>query len=133
MARRILDTNVLINHWGREFSKTRPSTLTLKDARRSAEKLIELQSSNTILTPVYLEFLCGKGSEHEVTLAKAFLSKFEIADGGRILDQDWQNAKRIAARVPRDGLRRQMGDCLIRAICDRLKLEVFTFEKRFPN
>ena len=65
-------------------------------------------------------------------LAKSFLTPFELVDGGRILPADWEVAKRIAARVSADGLRRQMGDCLIRAVADRLNLTVFTFEKRFP-
>ncbi len=133
MARRVLDTNILINHWGDTFGRVSSRQITVRHADQCARKLISSQGTNSILTPIYVEFLCGQRSAHEVTLAKKFLASFEVLDQGRILPVDWENAKRIAARVPKDGLRRQMGDCLIRALCDRLKVEVFTFEKRFPH
>jgi hypothetical protein len=94
--------------------------------------LIAIHATNSLLTPIYIEYVCGQGSAHEVELARAFLSGFKIADKGQILKADWEHARRIAERVPRDGLRRQLVDCLIRALCNRLNLECFTFEKRFP-
>jgi len=133
VGRRILDTNILINHWGERSRERRVNDTTIKHATNWARELISLQRTNTILTPVYIEYVCGKGTEYEVKLARAYLSSFTIADGGRILPQDWEQAKLIAARVNRDGSRRQMGDCLIRAICNRLHYEVFTADKRFPN
>jgi predicted nucleic acid-binding protein len=132
MAKRTLDTNVLINHWGDEIGHSRLDQVTTRQAIACAANLIEIQYTNLILTPVFVEFLCGHATAHGVKLSRAYLGEFEIADGGKILPADWEEAKRLAARVPRDGLRRQMGDCLIRAICTRLNLEVFTFEKRFP-
>jgi predicted nucleic acid-binding protein len=38
----------------------------------------------------------------------------------------------LVRRVPPDGSRRQMGDCLIRAIADRLNAEVLTRDAGFP-
>lgn len=133
MARRVLDTNVLIRHWGDELGYSKLDQVTVRRATECGRRLIGIQQTNAILTPVYVEFLCGHATAHGVSLARGFLSAFELVDGGRILPADWEHAKRIAGRVARDGLRRQMGDCLIRAICDRLNLSVFTFEKRFPT
>jgi predicted nucleic acid-binding protein len=50
-----------------------------------------------------------------------------------ILPEDWQEAIRIASRVPRSPAPRQLGDCLIRAIAHRLKYEVFTSDMNFPH
>ena len=40
-------------------------------------------------------------------------------------------AKRLAERVPRDGRRRQLGDCLVQAIANRLRYEVFAIDTFF--
>jgi hypothetical protein len=66
-------------------------------------------------------------------LARLYLAEFQVLDGGRISEQDWINAQRLAQRVPPDGSRRQMADYLIRAICDRLHHDVFTANNRFPD
>jgi len=66
-------------------------------------------------------------------LARTFLGEFDIVDEGRILPDDWEVAKQIAQRVLRDRSPRQLGDCIIRAICKRLHLDVFTADRRFPN
>jgi predicted nucleic acid-binding protein len=133
VARKILDTNVLINFWHEKARNKPPAAISKKRAAEWGRQLMHLRETNALLTPIYIEFVCGKGSAHEVELARAFLSGFEVVDGGQILKEDWENARRIAERVPRDGLRRQLVDCLIRAICNRLHLEFFTFEKRFPH
>jgi predicted nucleic acid-binding protein len=133
MARKVLDTNVLINFWHDKAGNTPPAAITKRRAAEWGRQLIELQGTDALLTPIYIEFVCGKGSAHEVQLAHAFLAGFEMVDGGKIRKEDWEHARRIAERVPRDGLRRQLVDCLIRAICNRLHLEFFTFEKRFPH
>jgi predicted nucleic acid-binding protein len=66
-------------------------------------------------------------------LARAYLGEFEIVDAGRILPADWKVAKQIAHRILRDRSPRQLGDCIIRAICNRLHLEVLTADRRFPS
>ncbi len=128
-----MDTNVLIRHWGDNLGYSRLQDISIRQVTAAAERLTVVQRSDAILTPVYVEFLCGHATAHSVRLAKAYLNRFAVLDAGRILPTEWKQAKRIAARVPADGLRRQMGDCLIRAIADRLNLEVVTFEKRFPG
>jgi predicted nucleic acid-binding protein len=133
MPRRVLDTNILINHWGDATRGVQLRDVKRDRAARWGRELAGLQNTNLILTPIYIEFVCGNATAHELQLARAYLGAFEIADGGTIHARDWIEARRIAERVPRDGRRRQLGDCLIRAICDRLNLEVFTAEKRFPG
>jgi predicted nucleic acid-binding protein len=133
VAKRVLDTNVLINHWIRSLGGRRLSDVRRAQAVAWANRLRELQGSAVILTPIYVEYICGQRNRHELDLARAYLGRFEIADRGNILRQDWDYARRLAERVPRDGLPRQLGDCLIRALCERLHLEYVTFEIRFPH
>jgi len=132
MPRRVLDTNILIGHWIKKSRGAPMRSFTTSNALRWGRELRESLDTNITLTPICLEFMCGQRSAHEIRLAKAYLSLLTVADGGMILKEDWIEAQRIAERVPRDGLRRQLGDCLIRAICNRLHLDVLTAEKRFP-
>jgi predicted nucleic acid-binding protein len=129
----VLDTNILINFWIKKIKGKRLSDLTRSDAARWGRELIKLQGTNAILTPIYIEYVCGEGHAHAVSLARAYLQPFDLVDEGRILEQDWDEAKRIAHRVLPDNSPRQMADCLIRAICKRLHLEVFTADRRFPD
>lgn len=133
MAKRVLDTNVLINHWVKSIGGRRISDVRRAHAIEWAERLREFQGSTVILTPIYIEYVCGQRNRHELDLARAYLGRFEIADGGDVLRQDWEYARRLAERIPRDGLPRQLGDCLIRAVCERLHLEYVTLEIRFPH
>ena len=133
MAKRVLDTNVLINHWVKSLGARRIGDVRRAHAIEWAERLRALQGSVVILTPIYIEYVCGQRNRHELELARAYLGRFEIADGGNVLKQDWEYARRLAERVPRDGLPRQLGDCLIRAVCERLHLEYVTLEIRFPH
>jgi len=133
MPRRILDTNILINFWGDQTKGRKSKDIAPRDARKWAKQLVKLQATNGVLTPIYIEYICGQSTAHETKLAREFLDEFEIVDEGKILDQDWEDAKRIAQRIFRDGKRRQLGDCLIRAICNRLRLDVLTVDRRFPN
>lgn len=133
MATRVLDTNILINHWY-ECARDRPlREITRRMAERWAGQLGHLHGTVAILTPIYVEYICGVQSRHQLELARSYLGAFPVADEGQILKQDWQYAERLASRVPADGLRRQMGDCLIRAICERLHLEPLTAELRYPH
>jgi predicted nucleic acid-binding protein len=133
MARRVLDTNILINFWNTKVRGKRLRDFKRADAMRWGNELIKLQGTDAILTPIYLEYVCGEGHAHAVTLARAYLQPFDLVDEGRILEQDWDEAKRIAQRVLPDNSPRQMGDCLIRAICKRLHIEIFTADRRFPD
>ncbi len=131
-AKHILDTSILIGHWQRSRARVR-GNVTSETTRQWARDLIEVHETDAIVTPVFVEFLAGVQSSSELGLARAFLSVFRIADGGRILSEDWEHAKRLAARVPPDGKPRQLGDCLIRGIAIRLRYDVRTHEKRFPK
>jgi predicted nucleic acid-binding protein len=120
MARpRILDTNVLINHWCRAFEKdTTPSEL-----KAHAVELIELQGTSGIVSPVLIEFLAGARNSNELKLFRAYLEPFEVLDKGVIPARDWEEAKRFAQWIRRDR-KRDLGDCLIQAIAERLKADV---------
>lgn len=118
-AKRYFDTNLLIAHWKR-CRKLPLSAYSRIDASTWARKLIELHQTNVILTPVAIEFLCGTMNPHELELSRAYLEEFKILDDGKILESDWQEAKRFAAWVTRDGKRRDLADCLLKAIAQRL-------------
>jgi predicted nucleic acid-binding protein len=129
MKRTVLDTNVLISYW-------RTHDLSKKSAaevRCAAEKLIGRYDANVITTPVYIECVSGVRTGDELKLMRAFLKMFLVIDGWKISDADWKNACDRAERVPRDGNPRQLGDCLIRAIADRLNYDVQTYDQRFPQ
>ena len=86
------------------------------------------------MTPVYIEFVAGARTAVELELSRAYLAGLEIVDAGRILKEDWEKARQLAERVPRDGKPRQLGDCLIRAIALRLKYyDVLTADDSFPK
>jgi|SRR5208283_5220164 len=132
MLRYILDTSVLIEHWKRSCGGSiRASRLV--DAKEWADMLIKLRKTNAIVTPVYLEVVCGVRSQHELFLTRAYLGQFRVVDEGKILERDWQEARRVAERVPRNAKPRHLGDCLIRAIANRLKYDVDTLDDDFPG
>ncbi len=130
--RRILDTSMLIGHWHGCHKRSSHRGIPTS-AQEWARELIELHDTRANVTPVEVEFLAGVRSRSELELARSFLSAFEIADQGKVLAEDWEQAKRLAARVPADGKPRQLGDCLIRAIAIRLKCDVRTQDKDFPR
>jgi predicted nucleic acid-binding protein len=130
MAKRLLDTSVLVSYWHHR-APDRLETVDTRAAQVWADDLIRFQGSDLIVTPVYVEFLAGVRTSHEMRLAAAYLARFRVLDGGSIPNRDWEEAKRLAARVPRDGKPRQLGDCLIRAIANRLNCEVLAIDKRF--
>jgi predicted nucleic acid-binding protein len=127
----ILDTSVLIRHWRRRAAQTR-RRLTLQDAAAWAAQLIEIYNSPNIVTPVQIEFLAGAASAEELRLFRRFLAAFSVLDEENMPALDWQEARRLAQRVPRDGKPRQLGDCLIRAIANRLRCTVITHDAGFP-
>ena len=86
------------------------------------------------MTPVYIEFIAGARSAVELELSRAYLAGLEVVDAGRILKEDWEKARKLAERIPRNGKLRQLGDCLIRAIAARLKYyDVLTADDSFPS
>lgn len=133
MAKCVLDTNVLIDHWRRCRGKRPIAEFTVRSVVDWAGELIELRGTDAIVTPIWIEFIARGRGEHEINLSLAFLGEFEIVDEGKITDEDWQEAARLAKRVPRSGKPRQLGDCLIRAICKRLRLEVWGYDQGFPR
>jgi len=132
MSRRVLDTNILINFWARKVAGRRSADITPRDAVTWARELIKLHGTDAIITPIYIEYVCGQGDEQWMKPARAYLGEFEIVDAGRILPADWKVAKQIAHRILRDRSPRQLGDCIIRAICNKLHLEVLAADRRFP-
>ena len=127
MAKRILDTNVLLNHWHR-FDKRKPRTPG--DFKAHAEELIEFEGTNLILSPVLIEILVGARTSRELEFYKAYLEPFEVLDKGNIPRQDWDAAKRIAQWI-RTGRQRKLGDCLIEAIARRLNADIVSSDPDF--
>jgi predicted nucleic acid-binding protein len=115
---KILDTNVLINHWHRFPGREERTPASL---RAHAEELIEVQGTKAILSPVLIEFLAGALSKNELNLYQAYLGPFEVLDRGEIPRQDWKEAERLAQWIKLDGRKRRLGDCLIQAIASRIR------------
>lgn len=132
MRRRILDTSVLIRHWSRRGGNS-PADKTVQQARAWAAEVTTTFRSRAIVSPTYLEFVCGTTGADQLVLAEEYLAAFEVVDQWEIRPEDLEEARRLARRVPPDGRRRQLGDCLIRAIAKRLRYEVETFDRGFPR
>ena len=132
MARRVLDTGYLIRHW-RSRMRTPLNDVRADEAETWARELIGWRNTDAIVTPVYIEFVAGVRSAHELVLARAYLAPFRVIDGGSVSHEDWKLARRIAERVPRDGKPRQLGDCLIKAIAMRLNHDVESLDVGFPR
>lgn len=93
----------------------------------------ELQDVDAIVTPVCLEMIVGTVTKHELELTRAYLDEFDVLDRGDVRPKDWEEARRIAERIPPDGKPRDLGDCLIRAIANRLKRDVLSLDAGFPS
>jgi predicted nucleic acid-binding protein len=134
VKRIILDTSVLIRHWRISVERSRREMDRIHEPEviEWARELIRLWDTNSIVSPVYLEFVAGCRSQHELRLFDAYLSLFEVVDEGNIPEADWQLANRLARRIPRTGENRQLGDCLICAIAKRLRFRVKSHEHPFP-
>lgn len=132
MKRQVLDTSVLIHHWRRRSAGSL-GTSTVRDARRWARELIQIEETDAIVSVVALEIICGARDAHELRLSMGYIGEFRLADGGRVIPEDWEEARRLAVRIPHDGRPRQLGDCLIRAIANRLRLRVKTFDTGMPR
>jgi predicted nucleic acid-binding protein len=128
MARRVLDTNILLSFWWKRF-KERPQERAEADARHWGRELIEAYQSNAILTPIAIELVMRSTNDVELKLRRAFLEAFDIVDQGRISREDWAAARRYAERIPPSGQHRQLGDCLILALAARLSLDVISADR----
>jgi predicted nucleic acid-binding protein len=135
----ILDTSVLIAWW----REKRPRDVV--HARQRARELIEKYTPpGCVVTPIRLEVLCGTRDPSEQQISEAYLKEFRCADEGKILAEDWIEAERIAKRVlfkstarkrksPPEPAPRDLGDCLIRAIANRLRMGVHSLDATFPS
>ena len=132
MPKRVLDTSLLIKQW-RSFPSKGPADRTCAGMQEWAMRLIDLQCSNLIVTPVWIEVVAGATNREALKQTLAFLKPFKIIDEGRILSEDWTAACQKAQRIPPNGKPRQLGDCLIRAIADRLNCDVSTADESFPG
>lgn len=125
MKPRVLDTNILIEIWHGRWRGGKP-VRTEELAAEEPRKWLKKYPNDGILTPVRLEFLGGVRDKDELRLADIFLAEFPLFDDGEVLNQDWQEAERLARRVPRNGRARGAVDCLIAAICKRLNADLST-------
>ena len=130
MAKSIFDTSYLIGHW-HAWPKT--TKRTVENMRSWSERLVAQYRTRRIVTPVYIEMVAGVTSSDELRLTQAYLAAFEIIDQGNIPKGDWDEAKIMAQRVAPEGGKRQLGDCLVRAMAKRLNCEVWTADRRFPR
>lgn len=132
MSRFVFDTSVLIASWRRRFRGSLERVSEQK-AAALADDIIDDYQINAIVTPVYLEFVAGVRTAHELKLARAFLGRLTVVDDRRILPQDWDDAQRRAQRVPRNGRPRDVVDCLIAALAERYHYEVWSLDTGFPH
>jgi predicted nucleic acid-binding protein len=124
--KRVLDTNILLAH----FHRLRPlANKTPADAEEWARRLIADKEADAIVSPVEVEFLCGVLNQDERKLREGFLKPFRLIDEHRTLPEDWREAMRIAKHPGFHASKRDLGDCLIIAISDRLRHEVLTDDK----
>jgi predicted nucleic acid-binding protein len=129
MTKAVLDSSVLIGCWLQKGLAKRPAA----DARSAAAQLIELWDTDAIVSPVYIECVAGTKTGRELAAMRVFLAQFNVVDAWHVLPQDWKGALRFAERVPRDGKRRDLGDCLVRAIAERLNYDINTLDKRLKG
>ena len=132
-TRLILDTSVLIRWW-RQRRRGRPlADIDRNEISRWAKQLAEVYQTDAIVTPIYIEMIAGTNDRRELSFTQIFLACFQCVDKQRMLPDDWAEAIRLAARIPRQFRPRDLGDCLIRAIANRLNYDVKTLDGGFPG
>jgi predicted nucleic acid-binding protein len=127
MTRDLLDSSILIHFW----CTRRLGEKSKAEVQQEAQALIGEQGTDSILTPIYIEVVAGARTPRELELTQAFLAEFRIADEGEILKGDWLRAREEAERIPADGRKRQLPDCLIKAIAQRLGRRVVSLDRSF--
>src|SRR5205823_14324600 len=55
--------------------------------------------------PISLEVICGARTAQELRLARAYLGEFRVIDGGKVTAGDWDEARRLSQRIPRNSPR----------------------------
>jgi predicted nucleic acid-binding protein len=131
MAKVVLDTSVLISGWRIQRSRTN-APLTTKLVSAWADEVIRLYASNAVVSVTWLEMIGGVTTGQHLSLTEAYLARFQTIDDGGISKGDWQEALRLARRIPRGREPRDLGDCLIRVIATRLGYDVTTLDQAFP-
>ena len=104
-----------------------------RDPRRpihAAHQWLKRNPDDGIVNPVRLELPAGTKHRDELRLTEEFLELFPCFDTRRVLDEDWDEAKRLLKHVPSDGKARGVLDYLIRAVCNRLRLQLHTEDKQ---
>jgi hypothetical protein len=99
MAKKILDTSVLLHHWSRSGGNS-PADRTVDEAKGWGKELAGLHDTDAIVTPVYLEMVVGVVSAHQLDLMRAFLGHFRIIDNGNLTPEDWKEAAVSASACP---------------------------------
>jgi predicted nucleic acid-binding protein len=130
-TRLILDTSVLLRWWRRCRRGRQLADIRRGEIIQWGKKLTELHQTDAIATPVYIEMLAGTSDRRELAYTRIFLGCFRCIDEQRTPSTDWEEAIRLAGRIPREPRPRDLGDCLIRAIANRLKYGVITHDTGF--
>ena len=140
MSGRLADTSFLVAFWRDRARKSgfgerlaHDNTPSRAQVRQWASTFVGRYPDAVIASPVRIEFLAGATNRTELDRYRLFLESLDIVDGGRISIEEWKTAEDLAVRVPRDGQKRQLGDCLIEAIARRHRLETLTSDQRFSN
>jgi hypothetical protein len=124
---------VLIRWWhqcrrGRPHANIQPD-----EVARWGKALAEFYKTDAIATPVFIEMIAGTMDGRELSLTRTYLDCFHCVDERQVPPADWKKAIRLASRVPRKARPRDLGDCLIRAIADRLNYDVITHDTGFTG
>ena len=128
MPRCVLDTCVLIRFWREQGLAACADRRAL---RSRARELAKFHASNFIVSPVYLEMVAGATNSWELSQTRVLLSEFKVLDGWDIRPEDLLEARRLAERVPANGRKRHLGDCLIAALAQRFRCRVVTSDLSF--
>lgn len=133
MRPRVIDSNILLALWhGRFPSPTKVKVRTKPTAQLVAGAWLKLNPGDGGLTPIRLELVGGSLDRDAVRLTDYFLDLFPLFDDGDVRREDWDAAARLARRVPFEPRPRGAMDCLIRAICQRLRLDLETQDTGVP-
>jgi len=128
----VIDTNQLIRLW--RGGPPAPAPVRSEQAARDAAAAwLARDQGDGLVMPVRLELLGGARDKDEVRLTEYFLDLFPLFDGGTVLPEDWAEAVRLAKRVPHNDRPRGAMDCIIRAICNRLGLDLQTADAGMPG
>ena len=125
-SKRLADTNALIKH----FRELRPYDRKTTEQAEEWGRSYAREFNAVIVAPVEVEFLAGIVDRHEMTLAEAYLRPFSLADRREPVARDWEEARRVAKHVGFQAARRQLCDCLITALADRLHIDVIQSEDK---